>query len=105
MTADELEHIQKYFVEEDRDPTETEIKVLDTYWSDHCRHTTFETFLKSVVIEKGEITEAIQRAYEKYLELRTTVHDKKPMTLMDMGTLGGKYMRKMLMSSKTTDAT
>ena len=96
MTADDLEHIQKYFVEEDRDPTETEIKVLDTYWSDHCRHTTFETFLKSVVIEKGEMTEAIQRAYEKYLELRTTVHgNKKPMTLMDMGTLGGKYMRKI----------
>lgn len=96
MTADDLEHIQKYFVEEDRDPTETEIKVLDTYWSDHCRHTTFETFLKSVVIEKGEMTEAIQRAYEKYLELRTKVHgNKKPMTLMDMGTLGGKYMRKI----------
>ena len=96
MTADDLEHIQKYFVEEDRDPTETEIKVLDTYWSDHCRHTTFETFLKSVVIEKSEMTEAIQRAYEKYLELRTTVHgNKKPMTLMDMGTLGGKYMRKI----------
>ena len=96
MTADDLEHIQKYFIEEDRDPTETEIKVLDTYWSDHCRHTTFETFLKSVVIEKGEMTEAIQRAYEKYLELRTTVHgNKKPMTLMDMGTLGGKYMRKI----------
>ena len=96
MTADDLEHIQKYFVEEDRDPIETEIKVLDTYWSDHCRHTTFETFLKSVVIEKGEMTEAIQRAYEKYLELRTKVHgNKKPMTLMDMGTLGGKYMRKI----------
>ena len=96
MTADDLEHIQKYFIEEDRDPTETEIKVLDTYWSDHCRHTTFETFLKSVTIEKGEMTEAIQRAYEKYLELRKEVHgNKKPMTLMDMGTLGGKYMRKI----------
>ncbi|WP_300394274.1 phosphoribosylformylglycinamidine synthase [Fusobacterium sp.] len=96
MTADDLEHIQKYFIEEDRDPTETEIKVLDTYWSDHCRHTTFETFLKSVTIEKGEMTEAIQKAYEKYLKLRTEVHgNKKPMTLMDMGTLGGKYMRKI----------
>ena len=96
MTADDLEHIQKYFTEEDRDPTETEIKVLDTYWSDHCRHTTFETYLKSVTIEKGQMTEAIQKAYEKYLELRTTVHNnKKPMTLMDMGTLGGKYMRKI----------
>ena len=96
MTADDLEHIQKYFIEEDRDPTETEIKVLDTYWSDHCRHTTFETFLKSVTIEKGVMTEAIQRAYEKYLELRKEVHgNKKPMTLMDMGTLGGKYMRKI----------
>lgn len=96
MTADDLEHIQKYFLEEQRDPTETEIKVLDTYWSDHCRHTTFETFLKSVTIEKSEMTEAIQRAYEKYLELRTEVHgNRKPMTLMDMGTLGGKYMRKI----------
>lgn len=96
MSLADLEHIQKYFLSEKRDPTDTEIKVLDTYWSDHCRHTTFETFLKDVKIEKGEMTESIQKAYEKYLELRTEVHgNRKPMTLMDMGTLGGKYMRKI----------
>ena len=96
MTLADLQHIQNYFRSLKRNPTETEIKVLDTYWSDHCRHTTFETFLKDVKIEKGQMTEAIQAAYEKYLKLREEVHgNRKPVTLMDMGTIGGKYMRKI----------
>lgn len=96
MNLEDLQHIQKYFKKEDRDPTATEIKVLDTYWSDHCRHTTFETYLKDIKIAKGKMNEAIQKSFKKYLTLREEVHgNKKPMTLMDMGTIGGKYIRKI----------
>ncbi|MEF9933084.1 MAG: phosphoribosylformylglycinamidine synthase [Cetobacterium sp.] len=96
MTEKDLKHIQNYFKnEEARDPSETEIKVLDTYWSDHCRHTTFETILKDVTIQEGKFKETIQRAYEKYLQLRESIHgNKKPMTLMDMATIGAKTIRK-----------
>ncbi|MGB0405566.1 MAG: phosphoribosylformylglycinamidine synthase, partial [Fusobacterium sp.] len=96
MSLADLKHIQDYFINEKRNPTDTEIKVLDTYWSDHCRHTTFETYLKNIKIGKSHMTEAIQKSYDKYMELREKVHgNKKPMTLMDMGTIGGKYMRKI----------
>ncbi|MEG1977370.1 MAG: phosphoribosylformylglycinamidine synthase [Cetobacterium sp.] len=97
MSLDDLKHIQNYFKnEEKRDPKETEIKVLDTYWSDHCRHTTFETYLKNILIEAGNLQENIQNSFEKYLELREKVHgNKKPMTLMDIATIGGKYLRKI----------
>ena len=97
MTGDDLLFIQKYFKEEEkRDPSETEIKVLDTYWSDHCRHTTFETVLKSVKIEKGKFSEQIQAAYDKFIELHNQVNKKdKPITLMNMATIGGKHLRKI----------
>ncbi len=97
MDIEDLIHIQKYFKnEERRDPKETEIKVLDTYWSDHCRHTTFETYLKDIKIESEKFQQSLQKSFEKYLELRDKVHEnKKPMTLMDMATLGGKYLRKI----------
>ncbi len=96
MTLADLKHVQKYFRdEEQRDLTMTELKVLDTYWSDHCRHTTFETILQNVTIKAGELQETIQRAYETYLKLREEVHgNRKVMTLMDMATIGGKYLRK-----------
>lgn len=95
MTLEDLKHIQRYFVEEKRDPTVTEIKVLDTYWSDHCRHTTFETYLKNIKIESGNLEVALQKAYDNYLELREFVHgNKKPVTLMDMATIGAKSLRK-----------
>ena len=96
MSLGDLQHIQNYFKNEKRNPTDTEIKVLDTYWSDHCRHTTFETYLKNIQIVKGNMTEGIQKSYDNYLKLREQVHgNRKPMTLMDMGTIGGKYMRKI----------
>ena len=96
MTLADLKHVQKYFRdEEQRDLTMTELKVLDTYWSDHCRHTTFETILQNVTIKAGKLQETIQRAYETYLKLREEVHgNRKVMTLMDMATIGGKYLRK-----------
>ena len=76
-----------YFREEGRDPSVTEIKVLDTYWSDHCRHTTFNTHIDSVEFED----EDVRASYERYLELRRKVGDNKPVCLMDMATVGAKY--------------
>lgn len=96
MTLADVKHIQSYFKnEEQRDLTLTELKVLDTYWSDHCRHTTFETILQNVKIEAGKLQDTIQKAYDLYLKLREDVHgNKKVMTLMDMATIAGKYLRK-----------
>ncbi len=96
MSLKDLAFIQDYFKnEEHRDPSMSEIRVLDTYWSDHCRHTTFETVLEDVRFEKGQFQEQIQNAYETYLKLREDVHqNRKPSTLMDMATIAGKKLRK-----------
>ena len=91
MDAADLTFCQTYFRDEERrDPTVTEVRVLDTYWSDHCRHTTFGTILDEVVIEEPEV----KAAYDLYLKLRAeTGRDKKPLCLMDMGTIGAKYLK------------
>ena len=96
MTLSDLKLIQKYFrKDEHRDPTETELKVLDTYWSDHCRHTTFETILKNVSFEAGRFNEILQKTFDEYNAMRLAVHhNKKPMTLMDMATIAMKEQRK-----------
>lgn len=96
MTWQDLAFIQKYFKEEEkRDPSITEIKVLDTYWSDHCRHTTFETVLQNITIEKGKFAQRIQEAYELFLSMHQKANKAdKPITLMNMATIGGKYLRK-----------
>ena len=94
MSGEDILFIQKYFKDEKRNPTISEIKVLDTYWSDHCRHTTFETLLNSIVIEKGKFSQRIQEAYELFLKLNKETNKKeKPITLMNMATIGGKYLR------------
>lgn len=94
MTFADLLHVQAYFRSEKRNPTETELKVLDTYWSDHCRHTTFETHITNVTIAETAMMDAVKAAYEQYTELRTTVHNnKKPMSLMDMATIVMKHQR------------
>lgn len=95
MELADLEFIQKYFRDvEKRNPTETEILVLDTYWSDHCRHTTFETALTSITFEKSQFQEQIQEAYDTYRALREKTNRlEKPETLMDMGTIFGRYQR------------
>ena len=82
MTWEELVQMQNEFKkEEKRDPKEKEIKVLDTYWSDHCRHTTFETYLKDIKIECGNLTENIQKSIEEYLDLRKNLgREEKPIT-------------------------
>ncbi|NMM94093.1 phosphoribosylformylglycinamidine synthase [Bifidobacterium oedipodis] len=91
MDLADLEFCQRYFTEQQRDPTITEIKVIDTYWSDHCRHTTFGTELTDVDIDDA----TVKAAFEKYLELRHELgRDAKPVCLMDMGTIGAKWLKK-----------
>ncbi|MEG0240495.1 phosphoribosylformylglycinamidine synthase [Anaerorhabdus sp.] len=95
MSYEDLSLVQDYFKSENRDPKETEIKVLDTYWSDHCRHTTFETCLKEIKIETTRFNDAIQNAYNRYLDLRHACgRDEKPQTLMDLATINSRYLRK-----------
>lgn len=96
MEVADLLHIQKYFQSEKRNPTETEIRVLDTYWSDHCRHTTFETELTTISFEKSQFRGQLQQAYTQYVELRKAVNrEDKPETLMDMATIFPRYQRAM----------
>ncbi len=93
MDADDVAFCQAYFRKEGRDPTITELRMIDTYWSDHCRHTTFGTILDEVV--PG--SETLEKAYARYLAMRKEVYagkKEKPMCLMDMGTMGGKYLKK-----------
>jgi phosphoribosylformylglycinamidine synthase len=99
MTLEDLIFVQDYFKNtEKRDPSETEIKVLDTYWSDHCRHTTFETRIKDIVFPKGRFHKVLQDTFDEYLKSREFVHgeriDKKYVSLMDMATISGKELRK-----------
>lgn len=97
MSEADLAFIQEYFQKEGRNPSITEIKVLDTYWSDHCRHTTFETNLEKINIEESVYTEPIQQALERYLKDRKFVYGKdteRPVTLMDMACLATKKMKK-----------
>ena len=96
MDLDDLKFLQAYFRDEERrDPTITEIRVVDTYWSDHCRHTTFSTHLDRVEIND----EAIEAAYRRYLDARVEVYGaekaaKRPQTLMDLATIGAKVLKK-----------
>lgn len=97
MSVEDLIFCQKYFKEEEkRNPTITEIKVIDTYWSDHCRHTTFNTELKNVMVEEGKYSIPIKRTYEYYLKLRNEIYnkDEKPRCLMDIATIGMKILKK-----------
>ena len=94
MSFDDLKFCQTYFSEEEkRNPTVTEIRVIDTYWSDHCRHTTFMTELTDVAFEDGKFTAPIQRAYEAYKTTRENLNRKKPQTLMDMATIAVKELK------------
>ena len=91
MDLGDLQCCRAYFAQEQRDPTITEIRILDTYWSDHCRHTTFSTVLKDIAFEDPRV----QAAYDRYLSVRAETNaGTKPITLMDMGTRGAKYLKK-----------
>ncbi|HGA3484194.1 TPA: phosphoribosylformylglycinamidine synthase [Streptococcus agalactiae] len=94
MEVDDLLFIQDYFKSIGRVPTETELKVLDTYWSDHCRHTTFETELKNIDFSASKFQKQLQATYDKYIAMRDELgRSEKPQTLMDMATIFGRYER------------
>ncbi|WP_277110971.1 phosphoribosylformylglycinamidine synthase [Chryseobacterium taklimakanense] len=91
---DDLEFIQNYFKSENRNPTETELKVLDTYWSDHCRHTTFETELTDIQFE-GRFKDTLDQIFNDYLEKRKFLgREAKPISLMDLATVCARYFHK-----------
>ncbi|WP_294188876.1 phosphoribosylformylglycinamidine synthase [uncultured Clostridium sp.] len=96
MSLEDIKLIRNYFKEEGRDPSITEIRVIDTYWSDHCRHTTFSTVIESVNIEEGLYTKPIVKSYEAYLKSRDFVYGKtnRDQTLMDIAVITMKEMRK-----------
>lgn len=89
MDYDDLKFCQDYFRSEKRDPTITEIRVIDTYWSDHCRHTTFLTTIDNVTFED----ELLQKTYEYYLKTRDDLGRTKPVNLMDIGTIAAKMLK------------
>lgn len=90
MDLADIKFCQQYFNEEERDPTITEIRMIDTYWSDHCRHTTFGTVLDEIEIQDVQV----QKAFDYYLTMRKAVYAgrKKQMCLMDIATIGAKYL-------------
>ncbi len=90
MDIDDIKFCQQYFLSEKRDPAITEIRMIDTYWSDHCRHTTFLTTIDSVRFED----ELLQSAYDRYIETRKEIGRTKPINLMDIGTIAAKYLKK-----------
>ena len=98
MNIDDLKMTQEYFKnDEKRDPTETEIRVLDTYWSDHCRHTTFSTVITDIQVGDGEFKEVLAKDLDNYKASRHAVYGfetKRPITLMDLATISMKELRK-----------
>ena len=94
MDLDDLRFLQRYFIDEGRDPTLTELRMIDTYWSDHCRHTTFSTHLTDVDIQDP----AVHVSYQEYLDARRELYGDKaedrPATLMDIATCGAKVLKK-----------
>ena len=89
MDLDDLKFCQSYFQSEKRDPTITEIRMIDTYWSDHCRHTTFLTTIDSVKFEDA----LLQQAYDDYLNVRKEIGRTKPINLMDIATIATRYLK------------
>ncbi len=90
MDADDIAFCQNYFKSENREPTITEIRMIDTYWSDHCRHTTFLTVIDGVKFED----ELLQKAYDEYIAVRKELGRTKPVCLMDIATIAVKYLKK-----------
>lgn len=89
MDLDDITFCQSYFKQEDRNPTLTEIKMIDTYWSDHCRHTTFSTIIEQVGFED----QVIEKTYQDYLKAREELKREKPVTLMDLATMGVRFLK------------
>ena len=95
MNLDDLKCVQEYFKFESRNPYETEIRILDTYWSDHCRHTTFNTVLTNITIDESFISNELNEAYELYQSMRKNLNrENKNVCLMDMACIAAKYLKK-----------
>lgn len=94
MNADDLSEIVRYFRAEGRDPKETELRILDTYWSDHCRHTTFTTELTDIQIEDSFIKNDIEKSLHRFYEMRHELHrEAKSLCMMELATIGARYLR------------
>ncbi|MBO4428361.1 MAG: phosphoribosylformylglycinamidine synthase [Clostridia bacterium] len=101
MDDGDAEFCRDYFRKEGRDPTITEIRMIDTYWSDHCRHTTFGTHIDDVKFQSDEI----QRAYDRYIKVREELgRSRKPICLMDVATIAAKYLKKQGLLSKLDES-
>ena len=95
MNADDLREVVRYFRRKGRDPYETELRILDTYWSDHCRHTTFTTELEGITVEESFLKEEIEGSLALYLRMRRELgREHKSICLMDMATIGARYLRR-----------
>ena len=95
MNADDLECVVTYFKNEHRDPTETELRILDTYWSDHCRHTTFTTILNDIQVEDSFIKADIENSLKDFHRIRMQLgREEKPLCLMELATIGARYLKK-----------
>jgi phosphoribosylformylglycinamidine synthase len=108
LDVDDLQVIQSHFQQEGRDPRFCEIKILDTYWSDHCRHTTFLTNLQNINIQPGKYQEPIQKSYQSYLQSRAYVYEgkqAKPISLMDLATINAKELKKKGLVNDLEDST
>lgn len=94
MSSDDLREVVNYFKMEGRDPYETELKILDTYWSDHCRHTTFMTELDGITVEDSFVKSEIEKSLYLYLTIRRELgREEKSLCLMDIATIGARYLR------------
>ena len=95
MNADDLQEVVRYFREEGRDPYETELRILDTYWSDHCRHTTFTTELTGITVEESFLKDELEDSLALYLRIRRELgREHKSLCLMDLATIGARWLRK-----------
>ena len=94
MNADDLREVLHYFTKEQRNPTETELRILDTYWSDHCRHTTFTTVLETIKIDESFVHDEIESTLGMFHDIRTELgRTHKPLCLMELATIGARYLR------------
>ena len=95
MNTDDLHEVVTYFQKEQRNPTETELRILDTYWSDHCRHTTFTTILESIKIDDSFVKDEIESTLGMFHDIREELgRTEKPLCLMELATIGARYLRK-----------
>ena len=95
MNTDDLREVVNYFTREGRNPTETELRILDTYWSDHCRHTTFTTELTAIKVDDSFVREEIESVLGEFHDIRKALgREHKPLCLMELATIGARYLRK-----------